>query len=133
MDERYTNSLISSIYNYLIGLQYLCKNDMNTVRDLNLFKIIHQVYSWACWFEVSEDDKLTLQKKMDCLILGNSDLVLLTPNIGNYYSNVSSPQTIHTWQRVYDNSEMVQHDIPPVTNTIIISEDDSNITYIITE
>jgi hypothetical protein len=44
---------------------------------------------------------------MNCFIYKNSNLVLPTITPGMYYSNVSTPQTIHTWQRVYDDPNTV--------------------------
>lgn len=101
MEERYTNSLIDSIHKHIYELQYLAKNNKNTLRDLNAFKILHNLYSWADWYSVNEKDKVKLLRLMDCLILRNSDLVLpiIIPSC-KFYSNVNTPQTIYTWQKL---------------------------------
>lgn len=115
MDEKYTNSFIDSLSQYLYKLQYLAASDRITLRALNSFKIFHWLYEWADWFEVSEKDKIKIEKLMNCLILRNSNLVLPTIDpLCIYYSNVSSPQTIYTWQNLCDNPDVVTYsDITP--------------------
>jgi len=110
MNERYTNSLLDSIKKYLFNLEYLANDDKITLRALGTFKILHQLYSWADWFEVCEDRKIKMEQLINCIIMRNSNLVL--PNIipGPYYSNVSTPQTIYTWQKVYDMPNVQIHE-----------------------
>ena len=104
MNEKYTNSLIDSTINYLYNLRYLASDDKITLRALNTYKMLLQVYNWADWFEVSEQDKKKIENLINCVILRNSNIVLPTINSNsNYYSNVNTPQTIHTWQKVYNS------------------------------
>ena len=130
MDERFTNSLITSSINYLINLQYLAKNPPRLIRDLNLFKMIHQVYMWADWFNIDQPTQLELQKKMEYLTLNNTDLALLTPFTNTYYSNVSSPQTISTWTRVWDDPNVITHDNVILGTSIIVPAWDSNTVFL---
>jgi len=113
MDEKYTNSVIDSTINYLYALQYLGSDNKKTLRDIHTLGIISNVYNWADWFEIAETYKNKLKKFMDCIIMRNSDLVLPSIIPGTYYSNVSSPQTIWTWQRVYDNLNVRTHETLP--------------------
>ena len=110
MNERYTNSLIDSTKAYLFNLEYLANNDKITLRALGTFRILHQLYNWADWFEVSEKDKINIEKLINCIILRNSNIVLPTIIPGPYYSNVSTPQTIFTWQKVYDMPNVYVHE-----------------------
>ena len=103
MDERYTNSIIDSTSDYLYRLQYLAQANPIDLKDIMTLDIIHNIYSWADWFELSETVKIKLQNKMNDLILSNSNLVLPAVTSYSQYFNVSIPQTIWTWQRVYDN------------------------------
>lgn len=119
MDERYTISLIDSTKSYLYNLQYLAKDNAQTLKDISILDIFTNLYNWADWFEVSENDKIKLQKLMDCILFRNSDLTLPTIVPGTYYSNVSTPQTIHTWQRVYDNFDVITHITDPTVVEII--------------
>ena len=64
--DKYTNSIITSSFKYLQNLQYLAKEDNQTNIDLFDLTIINQVYQWACWFEVSEEDKQELKKLSFC-------------------------------------------------------------------
>lgn len=103
MDEKYTDAYIDSAKFYLYKLSYLAKQDPGTLKDLSLLEIILQIYNWADWFVVSENDKIKIQKLLDCIYFRNPNLVLPKVIPGIFYSNVSTPQTIWTWQRIWDN------------------------------
>lgn len=107
MAEKYTDAFIDSAKQYIHNLRYLAKRDPVTLRDISLLEMLLQVYNWAEWFEVAENDKIKIQKLLDCIYLRNPHLVLPHVIPGVYYSNVSTPQTIWTWQRVWDNLEGV--------------------------
>lgn len=106
MDEKYTNSFIDSSHVFINKLFYLGANDLITLKALDLLKMILQIYNWAEWFEVSEKNKRKLEQIMDCIILRNSNLILPTivPDC-LHYSNVSTPQTMYTWQEICSNEE----------------------------
>lgn len=103
-NEKYTVSLIDSIEDYVYKLQYLGHNKRTTIRALNTYKILHWLYSWADWYEVSEADKLKIEELMNCLILRNSTLVLPIIQPELFYSNVSSPQNMWTWRILSDEN-----------------------------
>ena len=98
MSMKYTNSIIDSTVKYLDNLQYLAKQDNQTMRDIHLLNIINDVYNQTDWYEVTESNKIKIRKVMDDIILNNSNLVLPTQTFGTTYSNVNTPQTIYTWQ-----------------------------------
>lgn len=103
---KYTNSIIDSTVKYLDNLQYLAKQDTKTAKDIHLLNIINDIYNQADWYEVTESNKIKVRKVMDDIILNNSKLVLPTQTFGTTYSNVNTPQTIYTWQKVYDQSTL---------------------------
>lgn len=94
MNEKYTNSIIDSTDNYLYNLQYLAQASPIDLKDIMILDIIHNIYSWADWFELSETTKITLQAKMDDLIFSNSNLVLPVITSYSQYFNANTPQTI---------------------------------------
>lgn len=104
--NKYSKSIVSSSLTYLKNLQYLAKEDNTTNSDLFDLHIINQVYQWACWFEITEDDKTSIQKLMNNIINRNANLQITNNTPFEYYKNVSLPQTIWTWQRIYDNLEV---------------------------
>lgn len=114
MNEKYTNSLIDSIHKYITNLYYLGKNDLKVIKDLGLLKIIQQLYIQSDWYDISDKNKIKLERLMDCIILRNSSLVLSTviPSCSNY-SNTNTPQTIYTWQKICKTS------VPPIPGVII--------------
>lgn len=121
MNERYSNAFIDSSIQYLFNLRKLARQDAQTLKDLSTLEILLQVYNWADWFEVSENDKIHIQKLLDCIYLRNPKLVLPTVIPGTYYSNVSTPQTIWTWQRIWDNLDGTIGIVPGETYYINIS------------
>lgn len=115
-NEKYTDSLIYSIENYMNKLEYLGRNKRTELRALNSYKILHWLYSWADWYEVSEYDKLKIEELMNCLILRNSHLVLPEIQPQSFYSNVSSPQNMWTWQIITGNSNTT-----PVAGNVVLT------------
>lgn len=104
--DKYSNSIVTSSHKYIQNLQYLAKDNIKTNIDLFDLTIINQVYQWACWFEVSEEDKKHIQKLMNNILNRNNELVITDNTPFKYYKNVSLPQTIWTWQKVYDNLDV---------------------------
>ena len=136
MDERYTNSLINSAKNYFDGLQYLGKENNILRKDLLLYVVVNQWYNWAEWFEVSEEDKIKLQKFMDCLIRNNPGLEYLSTLSCIYYSNVNTPQTIWTWQKICDNLLVQTHDtldVPIQVQRCSVTDEEESFEYVVME
>jgi hypothetical protein len=104
--EKYPESIVTSSLKYLMNLQYLAKDPLNTLEDLLNLHIINTVYQWACWYEISETDKVKIQRVMNNILNKNTDLEITNNQPFKYYKNVSLPQSIWTWQRVYDNLEI---------------------------
>jgi len=120
---KYTNSIIDSTVKYLDNLQYLAKQDTKTAKDIHLLNIINDVYNQTDWYEVTESNKIKVRKVMDDIILNNSNLVLPTQTFGTTYSNVNTPQTIYTWQKVYDNSTLTLNPMLDESGNILLGED----------
>lgn len=103
MNEKFTNSIIDSASVYLFNLQYLAQQDVKTTKELMLYIIIHNLYNWSEWFELSEDIKLKLQVKM-MEIVWHNPLISFPEDINNtYYFNANAPQSLYTWSRLYDD------------------------------
>jgi hypothetical protein len=120
---KYTNSIIDSTVKYLDNLQYLAKQDTKTAKDIHLLNIINDVYNQTDWYEVTESNKIKVRKVMDDIILNNSNLVLPTQTFGTTYSNVNTPQTIYTWQKVYDQSTLTLNPMLDESGNILLGED----------
>jgi len=126
---KYTNSIIDSTVKYLDNLQYLAKQDTKTARDIHLLNIINDVYNQTDWYEVTESNKIKIRKIMDDIILNNSNLVLPTQTFGTTYSNVNTPQTIYTWQKVYDQSTLTLSPILDQDGNILLGENGGVLLY----
>ena len=119
---KYTNSIIDSTVKYLDNLQYLAKQDTKTAKDIHLLNIINDVYNQTDWYEITESNKIKIRKVMDDIILNNSNLVLPTQTFEKTYSNVNTPQTIYTWQKVYAESILILNPILDENGNIIHGE-----------
>jgi len=100
------NSIISSIGNYYDNLRYLAKDDKKTASDIILLIIADETYDWASWYNASQSEQLKLQNFRKQIIRNNSHLVEIISRTNEFYKNVSLPQTLYTWQRVYDSIDL---------------------------
>lgn len=97
------NSIISSITEYLNKLQYLAIDDKKTANDIMLLIISEETYDWAVYNNINSNEIIKLNKFRNTLIQNNPNLIE-TFNISNlYYKNVNIPESIVTWERLYDN------------------------------
>jgi len=102
MDE-IKNSIVSSTANYLNKLQYLAVDDKKTSGDIILLIIAEDVFEWASWHEASQAEQLKIQNLRKKIIRNNPNIVDIISRTNEFYKNVNLPQTLYTWQRVYDN------------------------------
>ena len=97
------NSIVSSVSKYLYNLQYLAKRSPKTVQDLMMLIICDEVYTWADWYQVSQRDQLKLRKVRESIINNNPEIIDDVTITNEFYKNVNTPQTIYTWERIYDD------------------------------
>jgi len=100
------NSIISSIGNYYDNLRYLAKDDKKTSSDIILLIIADETYDWASWYNAPQSEQLKLQNFRKQIIRNNPNLVEIISRTNEFYKNVSLPQTLYTWQRVYDSIDL---------------------------
>ena len=99
-----THSLITTLKRYFEQIVYV--GDKKSTLDLIMtLWIIDEVYDWADWYELSLKQKSYLQELRINFIRENPELSLLSYVSNDDYKNVNMPQTIYTWQRVYDYIE----------------------------
>lgn len=118
--EKYSESIVTSSLKYLKDLQYLAKEDLKTSENLFDLHLINTVYKWSYWFETTEENKVKIQKLMNNILNRNSNLTIANKTTFEYYKNVSLPQTMWTWQRIYDNLNLNNNELD--FNTYILSE-----------
>lgn len=110
MNEKYTNTLISSTRDYLNRLLYLGVDESRTLHDLHTLKLIHKIYVWADWMGVDNATIKKIEKILECIIRSNSHIRLPIVIPGTYYTNVNTPQTDYTWRRIIDDPDVVVHE-----------------------
>ena len=106
------NSIVTSISNYLYNLQYLARVNNATQANIMLLIIADEIYDWANWAGASQTEINKLKSFRKCIIQKDSKLVDVVQRTNDFYKNVNTPQTIYTWQRVYDNFDVVTVDDP---------------------
>lgn len=100
-------SILLSIESYLNKLQYLASNNIQLANAIMFLIIVDFIYEWANWNDEDQQKQLELQFLRKKILLTNSELVDYIPLSNNYYKNINTPQTISTWQRIYDNPVVV--------------------------
>jgi len=120
------NSIVSSITNYLDKLQYLAVDDKKTSGDIILLIIADDVFEWASWHEASQTEQLKLQNLRKKIIRNNPNIVDIISRTNEFYKNVNLPQTLYTWQRVYDNFNVQDKSTVTSTYPVVDAHLDSN-------
>jgi len=100
-------SILETMQRYTTRLQYLAKKNPILIRDLMLLVIVDEVYDWANWMGESQINQLYLQNFRKKIIRNNSEIIMHHTQTNSFYKNVSTPQTLYTWQRVYDTNGVV--------------------------
>lgn len=97
-------SIYGSINSYTNKLTYLAKENKAMVNDLMLLVVLDQVYDWANWMNATQQNLMDLQNFIKSVIRNNPDILNYRTQSNEYYKNVNTPQTIYTWQRLYDKA-----------------------------
>jgi len=97
------NSIVSSITKHLNELRYLAKDNKKAASDIMLLIIVDEIYDWAAYNNALQSEQLKIQKLRKQIIRNNTSLVEPIFRTNIYYKNVNLPQTLYTWQRVYDD------------------------------
>jgi hypothetical protein len=100
--DKYYNSVVTSSEKYLKDLEYLAKDNKKVLADLFDLQIFLNMYEWVSYQEYPEENKQRLEKMISIIILNNPDLKFVVDATLDY-RNVNTPQTLWTWQRIYDN------------------------------
>lgn len=99
--DNYSIALLESADKYLSDLKSYGKNTNKTLKDLMMYTIIYDLYQSVDWNEWGELTKLTLQKKLNSILLNNNELVKLKSNSGYIPVNINIEQDIYTWRSIF--------------------------------
>jgi hypothetical protein len=77
-------------------------DDTKIAGDIMLLIIADEVYDWSNWYNLPYQEQLKLQNFRKAIIRNNPNLVEPISKTNNFYKNVNLPQTLYTWQKVYD-------------------------------
>lgn len=88
-------------------LRLLADNNTKLFKKILFLIVLDDIYDWSEYL----DDKQSIQKKLRDLrtnfIMCNQDLEVCRMPIGHEYINVNTPQSDDTWNRVWDNKDVV--------------------------
>lgn len=110
--EEVKQSLVSTIVKYLNNLRYLAVDDKPLANDLMVLLIADEIFDWASWAGMPSNEQLKLKKFRKNIIRNNPKIIEELEITNDYYKNVNTPQTIYTWQRVYDDVNVITVDDP---------------------
>jgi hypothetical protein len=102
--EKYGISLLESFDNYIDNLKAIGKNSNKTLKDLMLYNIIYDLYQSVEWNEWHELVRISLQRKMNSIILNNTDFKKLKITPGYHPTNVNTEQGLYTWRSIFNIS-----------------------------
>ena len=117
------NSIVSSITKHINELKYFAKDNKKAASDIMLLIIVDEIYDWAAYNNALQSEQLKIQKLRKQIIRNNTSLVEPIFKTNIYYKNVNTPQTLYTWQRVYDAISVEEAELV-VDNVLLINGSD---------
>lgn len=100
-------TLLSTLRVKIDDLRFLAQNDTQGFKKILTVVILKDLLEWAPSMGEDECTMKKLSKKIDELILRNCEFTIERDFNTNNYVNVNTPQTIYTWQRIWDRPDVV--------------------------
>jgi hypothetical protein len=100
-------------------LRFFAKDDKKLAQDAMLLLVVDEIYDWAAYNNAPQSEQLKIQKLRKQIIRNNTSLVEPIFKTNQYYKNVNLPQTLYTWQRVYDTINLVTIDDEIISNPVL--------------
>ena len=110
--EEVKQSIVSTTVKYLRNLEYLAIDDKKLSNDIMALIVVDEVFDWASWSGEPSTVQVKLKKFRKDIIRNNPKIIEEMQRTNEFYKNVNTPQTIYTWQRVYDNVDVITVDDP---------------------
>ena len=110
--EEIKQSIVSTTAKYLRNLEYLAIDDKKLSNDLMVLIIADEVFEWSDWAQTPSTEQQKLKKFRKDIIRNNPKIIEEMKITNEFYKNINMPQTIYTWQRVYDNVDVITVDDP---------------------
>lgn len=101
--EEVKQSIVSTTVKYLRNLEYLAIDDKQLSNAVMALIIADEVFEWSDWAGTSSTEQQKLKKFRKDIIRNNPKIIEEMEITNESYKNINMPQTIYTWQRVYDN------------------------------
>ena len=110
--EEIKQSIVSTTAKYLMNLEYLAIDDKQLSNAVMALIIADEVFEWSDWAGTPSTEQQKLKKFRKDIIRNNPKIIEEIEITNQFYKNINMPQTIYTWQRVYDNFDVVTVDDP---------------------
>ena len=101
--EEIKQSIVSTTAKYLMNLEYLAIDDKQLSNAVMALIIADEVFEWSDWAGTPSTEQQKLKKFRKDIIRNNPKIIEEMEITNESYKNINMPQTIYTWQRVYDN------------------------------
>ena len=101
--EEVKQSIVSTTVKYLRNLEYLAIDDKQLSNAVMALIIADEVFEWSDWAGTPSTEQQKLKKFRKDIIRNNPKIIEEMEITNESYKNINMPQTIYTWQRVYDN------------------------------
>ena len=88
-------------------LRFLADNDVDAFKKVLYVIILHDLADWSKSIEDSHCTYNKLTQKIDEYILRNPEFIIERITNTDSYVNVNTPQTTFTWQRIWDDPEVI--------------------------
>lgn len=108
--EEIKQSIVSTTAKYLMNLEYLAIDDKQLSNAVMALIIADEVFEWSDWAGTPSTEQQKLKKFRKDIIRNNPKIIEEMEITNESYKNINMPQTIYTWQRVYDNVDVITVD-----------------------
>ena len=101
------NTIFETIKDKIQKMRFLGQYDPITFKHILYLVLLDDIYDWSNYLDESQSIQKRLQELRTQFILDHGEFVVKMTSPNNFYVNVNTPQTNHTWKRVWYAPDIV--------------------------
>lgn len=101
------NTIFETIKDKIQKMRFLGQYDPITFKHILYLVLLDDIYDWSNYLDESQSIQKRLQELRTQFILDHGEFVVKMTSPNNFYINVNTPQTNHTWKRVWDAPDVI--------------------------
>ena len=101
------NTIFETIKDKIQKMRFLGQYDPITFKHILYLVLLDDIYDWSNYLDESQSIQKRLQELRTQFILDHGEFIVKMTSPNNFYVNVNTPQTNHTWKRVWDAPDVV--------------------------